>query len=152
MIIKKSPLDLEDFVIVNNKFQFKPKIDEMTAEDVFDKYVVDIDYMIRTDDELSFQIFVKMDINKSEEQSGYVIFVEGIGFFNFDETVTNEEKLKFLNFSGLPICINNLRNFVSLLTTHASFGRYLLPAIDVNDLLLQKSKKVKSHKKVKVKK
>jgi preprotein translocase subunit SecB len=66
--------------------------------------------------------------------------VEGTSLFEFNQTdeITNEDKASLLNYSGLSITINYIRGFIATLTSFAPFGRYNLPAIDVNDLLSQK--------------
>jgi hypothetical protein len=74
--------------------------------------------------------------------------VEGVGFFELGiEVLTLTDKISFLNFSALPICINNLRNYLSVLTSHAALGKYLLPSIDLNDLIDQKNSRINLVKK-----
>jgi hypothetical protein len=41
-------------------------------------------------------------------------------------------------FSGVSICITNLRAFIANLTSSYPLGRFNFPAIDVNDLIQKK--------------
>lgn len=151
MIIKKSPFDLQDFVIINNVFRYKNPPNDVDPEQLFSEYKIDIDYIFQTEDELFFQVFIKVLINESGEKDGYSFTTEGIGFFQFESDVSTKEKVNYLNFSGIPMCINSIRSFVGLLTSHSPMGKYLLPSIDLNDLVEQKNeriKKVKKNKKV----
>jgi len=43
--------------------------------------------------------------------------------------------------------MNNLRNYLSVLSYHTALGKYLLPSIDVNDLIDQKNSRINQVKK-----
>jgi preprotein translocase subunit SecB len=144
MIALRSVFDLQEFVILKNFYEFQPppkgnvSISELTAD-----YIIDIDFTIKPQNKehLSFQVFVKIEVNKDFVLPGYDLFIEGLGFFKFDKKdgLSDDEKLTFLQTSGISICINCLRSILGGLTAHGPFGKYLLPSIDVNDLLNQKT-------------
>jgi preprotein translocase subunit SecB len=140
MIVKRSLLDLSEFVLIEQEFKFIQPENQTEVEAVFDQYVIDIDFSINTPDEVHFQILVKISINPDQQLPGYCITSTGVGFFDFSRTpsINQQEKRDFLQFSGISICINQLRGIMAALTANAPFGKYLLPAIDVNDLLKQK--------------
>ena len=154
MIVKKSTLDLKEYFIINNSFEFSPSSDGLDSDVLFSNYLIDIDYAFKTDDDISFQIYTKIEVNFNGEYKGYLISVEGVGFFEFGD-LELAEKVSLLNFSALAVCINNLRNYMSVLTSHSALGKYLLPSIDLNDLIDQKKliiKKVKENQTTKKKK
>lgn len=141
MIAKRSALDLKDFALLHQQYQFTPPVDdEIDVRNTFDEYVVEIDFSIAHSDGDTFQLFVGIAINKDCKLPGYTIYCKGAGVFDFSKfpNLTEREKGDFLQLSGISICINQLRGIIASLTAHGPFGRYLLPAIDVNDLLKQK--------------
>ncbi len=144
MIAKRSLLDLANFLLVEQVFQYSHPEGELKKRDLFDSYPIDINFSINTDDRVTFQILVRIEINAPQELPGYHILSTGIGVFDFSKTpeMHDEEKAKFLNLSGVSICINQLRGIISTITANGPFGRYLLPSIDVDDLLKQKVKSV----------
>jgi preprotein translocase subunit SecB len=148
MKIKKSPLILRQFDILNSSLKyFQPGERPSDISNLFDDYDVDIDFAFHhaKDNEGAQIIFIKTEINKIDVPLfGYSISVEAVGVFsrNVDE-IEEEEYLKMLQYSGVSILINCLRNFVSSLTSHGPIGPYLIPAIDLNDLILQNLNKPK---------
>lgn len=140
MIVKRSPLDLAEFALIDQEFKFVQPEDQTEVETIFDQYAIDIDFSINTPDEVHFQILVKIGVNPGQQLPGYCIASTGVGFFDFSRSpsLSQQEKRDFLQLSGISICINQLRGIMATLTANAPFGKYLLPAIDVNDLLKQK--------------
>lgn len=141
MIIKRSPLDLAEFVLIDQQYKFIEAEGDVPDRSFFDQYDIDIDFSINTPDHLHFQIMVKIEVNPEQKLPGYFLASTGVGFFDFSRTpdISEQEKRDFLQMSGISICINQLRGVIAALTANAPYGRYLLPSIDVNDLLSQKA-------------
>jgi len=146
MLIKKSPLDLQDFLVTQNTFKFIPTDEEIDADHIFKNYLIDIEYSINTKDDLNFQLYVKIEVNASGESPGYSLTAEGVGIFLLGDGLSLDDKKRFLNYSALSICINNLRSLFSTITAHYPLGKYVMPAVDVNDLVSQKAKLVNGKK------
>jgi preprotein translocase subunit SecB len=143
MIAKKSSLILRNFFLLKQSIEFLPPTADISINipEITDSYNIDIDFTIQIAQERLYQIFVKIEINLSEQkQFGYSIFSEGVGIFEFEKSIENieAEKGNFLYFSGISICINSLRSIISNITSHSPFGKYTLPSIDVNELLKDK--------------
>jgi len=143
MLAKKSPLILKNFLLLRQTIEFIPPSskDIVSIQELTDSYPIDIDFVIQDMQKPTFQLFVKIEVNVSSPKlPGYSIFSEGAGVFEFDESIVNTEKDKgnLLYYSGVPICINSLRSIISNVTSHAPFGKYTLPSIDVNELLKDK--------------
>lgn len=159
MIAKKSPLILETFFVVENRFKFiqpEEEIEDVQIE-LFNNYEIDLDFTIRpisseSDSIIKFNVYTKMGVNQLKTpKSGYCSFVEGIGTFNIlKETLTDIDIENLTNLSSVSIMINCLRGVLMDTSSNAPFGRYILPSIDVNDLLKQKSSKGKRKLKKKV--
>jgi preprotein translocase subunit SecB len=143
MIAKKSPFILRNFLLLKQNIEFvSPQNGEtVNIPELLDSYIVDIDFVIPNNKDSFYEIFIKVAVNNSEQkQAGYSIFAEGVGIFEFDKLIpiTESEKGNYLYFSGISICINGLRSIISNVTSHSPFGKYTLPSIDVNSLLIEK--------------
>jgi len=70
----------------------------------------------------------------------YSIFAKRVGVFEFEKSssLSPAEKAHFLYYSGISICINALRSIVSGSTAHGPYGKYTIPSVDVNSLLIDK--------------
>lgn len=150
----RSPLILKDFAVLDSEFSFTATGDVVVKdiESLLDNYLIDIDFGMGDNEDGNTIFFAKISINRNEESKailpGYSIFVEGASIFMFDgnKNLSDEDKATLLNYSALSITINNLRGFISALTAFAPFGRYMLPAIDVNNLLEQKKASLEKEK------
>jgi preprotein translocase subunit SecB len=140
MLAKKSPLILKNFLLLRQTFQFIQPEEEVVISDVTDKYGIDIDFAINKPDDF-YQCFLKIEINQADTPlPGYQIFIEGVGIFAIDNSfeLSEEEKGNLIQYSSISICINSLRSIISNITSFAPFGKYILPSIDVNELLKDK--------------
>ncbi len=132
---------LIDFAILNSNFKFTPPPIETDIPTLISTYEIDIDFAVVENKDEHIRVFVKTSINQgANEKAGYSIFAEGASIFNLlkDENMP-EDELKSLVQSSISIALNNLRGFISSLTSNAPFGRYILPSIDMRDLISQKA-------------
>lgn len=138
----KSQLELVDFFIINNKYKFvDPTTDNLDIKKTFSEYEIDIDFMPKLHESKRYLIYIKISINEIETPlPGYVMFIEGVCVFNFNEDDNLEENIKaeYLWSSGISIAINNLRNFISSQTSYFPFGKFNLPAVDLTSLINDK--------------
>jgi preprotein translocase subunit SecB len=159
MIAKKSPLVLETFFVVENRFKFiqpEEEIEDVQTE-LFSAYEIDLDFTIRpvlneSDNIIKFNVYTKMGVNQLKTpKSGYSSFVEGIGAFSLSkENLTDLDVDNLTNLSSVSIMINCLRGVLMDISSNAPLGRFILPSIDVNDLLKQKLNKGKRKPKKKI--
>lgn len=143
MIAKKSPFMLHSFLLLRQNLEFiAPSFDsKIDILEITDSYLIDIDFNLKDPEGDFYQMYLKIEINRQEKRlAGYSIIVEGVGFFGFDKSVviSDQEKGNYLYFSGTPICISSLRSIVAGITAYCPFGRYTLPSIDLNALLVSK--------------
>ncbi|MBX9782776.1 MAG: hypothetical protein K2X48_05695 [Chitinophagaceae bacterium] len=146
---KSSPLNIIDYALLNFEFGFiEPKGTEKTdIRSAFENYELDIDFAIHGNEVL--QVFIKASINKGAKKlPGYSIFAEVACAFEFNKNFDIEEKAKqdIGGFSTIYIALNALRGLISQITANAPFGRYMLPSIDLNDLIAQKKQIVTKQK------
>ena len=145
MIAKKSPLILNNFFLLNHRYQFIQPTEVPNIVELTEMYLIDIDFVVQVVDEDLFQLFIKIGVNNTEKAlPGYRLFIEGACVFSFDKSVnlSDVDKSNLLHFSGISICINNLRNIIATITTNGLFGKYTLPTIDVNQLLADKNEAI----------
>ena len=143
MIAKKSQLLLRNFLLLKQTIEFipTPTSEPINIQDITDLYPIDIDFFIQDSQKPLYQLFVKIEINLSDQKlPGYSIFAEGVGVFEFDKSIENNdsEKGNFLYYSGISICINSLRSIIANVTSHGPIGKYTFPSVDVNELLKDK--------------
>jgi preprotein translocase subunit SecB len=141
MKAKKSPLILNSFLLLNHKYKFIQPSDTPDINKIMDSYDIEVDYAINQSPEGYYQLFTKIDINNIDKPlPGYNLYIEGVCLFSFDnnEKIPQLTKNQLLHASGISICINSLRNILSIITSNGPFGRYTLPSIDVNHLLAEK--------------
>lgn len=145
MKAKFSPLQLLDFKLLESHVEFViPKEVEVDIKELFQTYAVDIDFSLRENKQTKeIQLFTIIEVNEDGEKSlpGYKIMVEGGGTFRIQNPEALEENLKnnLTQFSTLNMMINNLRNIIYQITNLGPMGGYLLPPIDITQLLRDKA-------------
>lgn len=153
MRLKKAPLILKEFYILDSTYQFnEPVNEEVDISEVFDQYPIEFDFKINKDENDNFFLYTKITINQPINDKafpGYLISVESISIlgFNTDNKLTEKERKDFIFMSGLSIAINNLRAYILNMTSYYPFGRYQLPAIDMVQLHKDKNEQIKKSKK-----
>jgi preprotein translocase subunit SecB len=145
MKAKFSPLQLLDFKLLETKYEFIIAGEEgIDIKDLFQSYLVDIDFEIgKTDVQDEIRLFTKIEVNftKKKTRPGYRLMVEGGGTFRIQDPENVDEGLRnnLSQFSTLNMMINNLRNIMYQITNLGPMGGYLLPPIDISQLLRDKA-------------
>lgn len=154
MKVAESNLELVEFVILNSNYKFIDPKQEINIRENFSKYEVEMDFGkrdIKTEEEEHlFNVIIKVNVNQTNQpQPGYQMLVEGINVFRIKNTgeIDDRTLTNLKNISALSISINNLRNYITNMTTYGPFGKYILPAVDVNHLIKQKIENQKNKKK-----
>ena len=134
-----SPLQILDFAITQLEFHLVPPEDvNEDPTQYFRRYDLDIDFGISTDDFI--KAYIKAEINLDDKLPGYSILAEAACIFQFDQNTGLPEDVRksMEGFSTIYIALNSLRGLISNFTANAPFGRYILPSIDLNDLIEKK--------------
>lgn len=143
MKTKNSQLIFKEFYILASSLISIPLEDE--SDGLINDFSIDIDFDIYKSEEIEneFRIIVSIDGNDDENPTpGYCfgIIIEGYFGFDFDKKNDQNEIDVLLTRSAIPILIGQLRNYLSTITAMSPYGKYILPSIDMNDLLEQKDK------------
>jgi len=138
---KNSPLSLRDIYIIASNLIAVPTPDDYEGE--INSFSIEIDFDIYQDpDDSQFKIIVSVDGNDSENPvPGYCFNIIAEGTFNIEKEtkISPEDKDALLSRSAIPIVIGHIRSYLSTITGSGPFDKYLLPVVDFNDLLQQKS-------------
>lgn len=147
MKAKISPLRLLAFQLLDSSYEFiVPQEKEVIPQELFNAYSIDIDFNHQTFTDVSsrFQVFLEIEVNKSRKIAGYCLKLTGMGIFELDENNLTEREINNLKwYSPINMLINNLRNIISQTTAFGPMSVYLLPPINVMDLVKQKVEKNK---------
>ena len=158
MEAKKSELELINFYLLEHQFftvnpDNKSEFSDEEIDATFNQYRIDIDFIHKDIDEITFQAHVQILINHKEEQlAGYSIKIAGVGVFRLNNEMVKQNETIYKNlkhFSTVNIVVNNLRNVISIQSAFSPWGRYNLPAIDISDLFKQKIRQQENQKKAK---
>jgi preprotein translocase subunit SecB len=140
MKARLSPLSILDFGITSLDFKTIPS--ENPGDDpqaFFPKYDIDIDFGINPGKYIN--VYITAKVNAGEEKlPGYSLCAQAACFFKFDEEsdLSKPQIAAMEGFSTVYIALNSLRGLISNFTANAPFGRYILPSIDLNDLIAKK--------------
>jgi preprotein translocase subunit SecB len=145
MQAKKSPLILEKILIIGSNIvaipiedDFKGKINDFDLNIDFDIFSLKADADAR-------KIVLSISGNDMDNPvPGYCFSIVAEGTFNYNKNVKTSKRDKdiLLNHSAVPIMIGHVRSYLSTLTALGPYGCYLLPGIDMNDLLNNKNKNI----------
>jgi hypothetical protein len=141
MHAQKSPLILEESFIIASNIISVPKSDDSRGS--LNNFTLDIDFDIFVNEFDADERRVVVSVQGNDQENpvpGYCFSIVAQATFNYDKTskVSKKEKDALLTRSAIPMVIGQIRSYLSTLTAHGPFGIYLLPAIDMNDLLKQK--------------
>lgn len=136
-----SPLTIVDFAIMSLNFNFIAPESETNIDfkKSFKDYQLDIDFGINSDEII--KVLIKAEINyKGNKLPGYSIAAEAACIFEFNEDIKINEETKnsIEGFATIYIALNALRGFISQITANGPLGRYIMPSVDLNDLISQK--------------
>lgn len=157
MEILKSPLELLDFNVLRSVYSFEhpEEQEEINVAQMVSNYTLDFDYMIKTSSENLYAIFTKVKINNDENKlPGHSIFAEAVSVFRINPEYPDKLELNdvksLISFSAVTIAFNNIRAFISDITSYTPAGKYLFPIFDLQLLIKKKQEKMVQLKKAKI--
>ena len=96
----------------------------------------EIDFEIARNDENGvYRILI--DLRSVAEKAGYSYSIRAAGFFSVPSSVDTENRERLVLYSALPMLISTMRGYLSEMTAHSVYGRYLLPSVDLSRLLAE---------------
>jgi len=146
-----SPLSIVDFGITSMDLKtIHPEDPENDPTDYFYDYEIDIDFGIQVGKFINVYIIAKVNYGE-ETLPGYSFCAQAGCFFQFNgkTELTASQKAELEGFSTIYIALNSLRGLISSFTANAPYGRYILPSIDLNDLIAKKRMSISKTDKIK---
>ncbi|HEX2866933.1 MAG TPA: hypothetical protein VHO03_07810 [Ignavibacteriales bacterium] len=147
MKIKNSDLKLDGINILGLSVDFIPSddVNELPSLDF------DINFDIMSIQEQGkFRIIMEIAYNIGKtRKGGYSFYVIGEGNYSFNnfQSKTKKEIDEFLIFSGVPILINYIRSQLATVTASFPYGQFMLPTIDMADLVRRKELEIRKAEK-----
>lgn len=130
--VKFTELQIKEYKITGGYFQAIEETEKVKVD--LPSLPVSVEYSIHTDNKDGIIIVVEVGCNKaSKPKPGYSFEFSAQAGFEVPENLENRDKL--ILYSCLPMVINNLRGYISSVTALSWHGPYLLPAIDVKDVI-----------------
>jgi preprotein translocase subunit SecB len=141
MEIKKSPLLFHEFIVIDSHLE--TVFDTKSAKCNFNKIPLSIDFdtFKAHDNNNLFNVALTINGNNIDKPKlGYKYSINAHGIFEITrfKEFEKEEVDRFLLYSALPMLISSVRSYLLNITSYAPYGKYLLPAIDLSDLVKQK--------------
>ncbi len=142
-----SPLQIIDFALTRMDFHTitpaDASSDHLDMAALFNEYEVDIDFGIEMKQFIAVRVIAKINYG-SKKLPGYSICAEAGTFYRFgdDIALTDQQRAEIEGFSTIYIGLNVLRGLISGFTANAPFGRYILPSINLNELIAAKRKEL----------
>lgn len=75
-----------------------------------------------------YQIGVGIILAKEVNSDPYSLEILGLGVFNIDESLSEEEQLKLIAKNGPNLVYGGIREFIATVTGRGPYGEYFLPA------------------------
>lgn len=143
MKVKKSLLNLRNFVVFASFFEAIPFEKEQNKGVLPDIPLnIDLDIVTNPDDKNLYNIVLEVSGNRSKKRlPGYSFLIACEGIFSIAEREKFEkDKLdQLLLFSAVPMVISSLRGYLANISSYSIYGQYLLPSIDLQDLIKKKA-------------
>lgn len=152
----QAQLNLDDYYI--DEFSFVVNRDHVSKEVLCGTIDLDFDINRNSDRPLDFMIYLRVDINSSEEdfqRCEYRIHLALTGFFSFEEGTTEDTIKKMIAPNGLSMLYGVARGMVANATAMSWHGKFVIPSLNLIEIIKRKgeaaSKKEKPARKIKKK-
>ena len=141
MELKNSPLQIIDFAVLKFTFDSIFGNSENNELDIY-KYPVEVDFGMNEIKGGIRIFYMKVHSNIEKPEPGYSFFIETAAQFK----ITNEKKLdkklliNLLSYSIVAMSFTNIRTILLNMSSYSPFGKYILPSVDVEKLIKDKTK------------
>jgi len=139
MYIKRAKIQQTQFVVLKSIIY---NIDHAEDTKSVSELPIDFDYEFLEHKEIKtkIRVILSIRINQDKAKDGYFIDVQTGSEYEISEDIsrTDKEYQGLLLYSALPCLINQTRLFLKTVTSHFPTKEYILPMIDMLDLVKQK--------------
>lgn len=138
-------LNFDEYFVDNLSIQGNPSYQPVDEQEV--DFNIDYEIGRANDGSPAFELRLLVDVNQSEEffrKSAYRIHLELTGYFHFPEGTDEKDINRLVLPNGLSILYGIARSTISQSTGVARFGRFLLPSVNLFEVIKNRAKKEKS--------
>lgn len=141
MIAKPSPLVL-DKIWVHAGYFVTVYADKANRSKANFDIPLDLDFEIhKTGRFYKVRVEAKtIDDEEFKDEPGYKYSVFSEAIFKFSGRLRKEDKDFYIKYSGVSLVISYIRGYLANVSSYGYYGQYILPAIDLNDLVARSSK------------
>ncbi len=140
---KQADLQQTGFVVLKSLVEVIRINDK--KEDNIKSLPIDINYDIfQTENSKNkIQVLLDIEINRDKTHNGYKITLSTGGEYEFSDNVKQETEMykQLIMYSALPCLINQTRLYLKTSTSLFPLGEYILPMLDMKDIIDQKFNK-----------
>lgn len=140
MKVKKSVLNFEQFIVFSSHFDAIPLQEKGEGKLKDIPLNIDVDILTTPQNQSVYNVVVEITGNNGKKKlPGYSFFVGSEGIFTLNQKDLQKEMIdQLLAYSAVPMVINSIRGYLLNLSSYAIYGQYLLPAIDIQQIVQQK--------------
>ena len=147
MKTKKSPLQIDNINITGCQLMtIMPNNDN----EPLNNYDINMDFDTFSNEGLENDmiVFLRVEGNDIENPvSGYCFSIISEASISFSKDIKEKDKSALISISALQIIVSYVRGYIANITAYCPFGQYILPAIDLNDLIKQKKELINNQNK-----
>jgi len=135
----QAQLNLIDYYI--DDLSFVANRDHVPTDTSCGTIEIDFDLSRNSDNPLDFKISLIVDVNSREEdfqKCDYQIHLTMSGFFTFTEGTTEDTIMNMIAPNGLTILYGLARGMVANATAMSWHGKFVLPALNLIEIIKQK--------------
>ncbi len=148
MKVEKSALELENFFVIGFNWacvplkDFESELPELPIE------LIDIEFEIFNSSIEENQFKISMIVSTNDElneddvknRPGYHFTILAESHFKINKEGLTEDNIhSIVSYSAMPMIINSIRMFILNHSSYCPFGQWVLPSINLNDLLKKKT-------------
>jgi hypothetical protein len=140
MILKHAKIQQKKFVVLESKIEINNTEEKKTTNIL--PFDLNFEILIPSGDSRTIRVILEITVNSERSYDEFVIYTRTGAEYHFTEELSKESKEyhALLSGSALPCLINQTRLYLKTMTSYFPIGEYILPMIDMRDLLKQKSR------------
>jgi len=146
---KESTVQITRSGIISSFFIAVPEKGAAATKELNLPVFIDFD-ISKSNDSKKFQIFLTVQSNTDQKKPGYAFEITLLGDFKVDED-DPDKRGKLVLYSALPSLINHARTILTTLSSQSMHGPYVMPMIDVQQLINDSKEKPTKAKKIRKK-
>lgn len=141
MIPEFSELKFLNYLVNESSFStiHKEDISIEKVKETINQQSFSVDFEVFENEDDNRFFFIELNINRSKrkKQAGYSFNISIVANFELTNRseIPEKKELQYILFSALPMVISLARSEISHITSSGIYGKYILPSINLPDLV-----------------